>query len=81
MERLDLPLLLKTRRSALGQSPEDVADSLGVHVETVRRWERGENVPTVQACRGVAAYIEVPLNELMAALHGGKGRASGEEAG
>lgn len=36
---------IKSERVRLGLSQEDAAEKLGVHVNTLRMWERGDSVP------------------------------------
>ncbi len=50
------PDLLRTIRVAAGASQADVAELLGVHRETVSRWERGNRTPSP---RNLARYLEV----------------------
>ena len=38
-------LNIKAERVRLGLSQEEVADELGVHVNTLRQWESGESIP------------------------------------
>ncbi len=45
------PKLVKKTRAILGASQAIFAKFLGVSVDTVQAWERGDNVPSDIACR------------------------------
>lgn len=57
---LPSPELCRTLRVAAGASQADLAEILGVHRETVSRWERGERRPSGEH---LLRYLEV-LEEL-----------------
>ncbi|MFD4275226.1 helix-turn-helix domain-containing protein [Streptomyces cyaneofuscatus] len=59
---------LAERRRALGYSQEELAQLLGVDRTTVGRWESGRVYPQPPQRRGLAAALEVSLEELDAFL-------------
>ncbi|MFD3814059.1 helix-turn-helix transcriptional regulator [Streptomyces rubiginosohelvolus] len=59
---------LAERRRALGYSQEELALLLGVDRTTVGRWENGRVYPQSPQRRGLAAALEVSLEELDALL-------------
>ncbi|WP_433401641.1 helix-turn-helix transcriptional regulator [Streptomyces sp. CA-146814] len=70
---------LAERRKALGYSQEELAQLLGVDRTTVGRWENGRVYPQPPQRRGLAAVLEVSLEELDALL--GPLRGSARETG
>lgn len=40
--------------------PEKIAARMGVHVETVRRWMRGQNLPTAEDFAQLAEVLDAP---------------------
>ncbi len=52
-----LPRLLFQRRRALRLTKRQVAERLGVHVEMVGKWERGENAPRAMYHPAIRAFI------------------------
>ncbi|WP_329395477.1 helix-turn-helix transcriptional regulator [Streptomyces lydicus] len=69
---------LAERRRALGYSQEKLAQLLGVDRTTVGRWESGKVAPQPPQRRGLAAALEVSLEELDNLLE--PPRAAGQEA-
>lgn len=43
--RLPPPKIRRAIREAVGATQADIADELGIHRETVSRWESGERTP------------------------------------
>ncbi|MCJ1680571.1 helix-turn-helix transcriptional regulator [Streptomyces sp. APSN-46.1] len=68
---------LAERRRALGYSQEKLAELLGVDRTTVGRWESGKVAPQPPQRRGLAAALEVSLQELDVLLK--LPRAAGQE--
>ncbi|MFS8199517.1 helix-turn-helix transcriptional regulator [Streptomyces sp. CWNU-52B] len=68
---------LAERRRALGYSQEKLAESLGVDRTTIGRWESGRVAPQPPQRRGLAATLEVSLQELDVILK--PPRAAGQE--
>ena len=52
-----LPQLLFQQRRALRLTKRQVAERLGVHVEMVGKWERGENAPRAKYHPAIRAFI------------------------
>lgn len=42
-----MALNIKAERVRLGLSQEEVAENLGIHVNTLRQWESGKSVPNI----------------------------------
>ncbi|MER8043480.1 helix-turn-helix transcriptional regulator [Streptomyces sp. NPDC094032] len=59
---------LAERRKTLGYSQEKLAELLGVDRTTVGRWESGKIAPQPRQRPGLAAALEVSLQELDALL-------------
>lgn len=56
---------MKQRRKELKMSGATLAKKLGVIMNTVSRWERGERIPSVEKLSSIAAALDVPLNYLL----------------
>lgn len=50
---------IKTRRTALGMTQEDLAEKLGVSHITVSRWERGDSLPSAKNVKGMIKIFNV----------------------
>lgn len=57
---------LKQQRSSLHMTQEDLAGKLNVHVNTIRRWEKGEQSPDAKKLD----YLAEALNTTVAYLSG-----------
>jgi transcriptional regulator with XRE-family HTH domain len=57
--------LVARARAGAGMSERDLASSVGVPVRTVRRWERGDLVPSDDEVEGIAAACGARLTELL----------------
>lgn len=55
------------RRKNLGWTQAQLAECIGVDTETVSRFERGSNLPSLQRLEKLAGALSVPLHLLMAA--------------
>jgi len=55
------------RRKNLGWTQAQLAECIGVDTETVSRFERGSNLPSLQRLEKLADALSVPLYLLMAA--------------
>ena len=66
---------LTARRRALGFTQESLAERLGVHPTTVKRWENGSSAggPHPYARVQLARYLQVSAEELEELLAGGVG--------
>lgn len=56
---------LKTARVRLGLSQYGIAGSLGIAQPTVHSWERGARLPSIESLMRVAAYLDVPITDLL----------------
>lgn len=50
---------IKTRRTALGMTQEDLAEKLGVSHITVSRWERGDTLPSPKNVKGMIDIFNI----------------------
>lgn len=57
---------LKQQRSSLHMTQESLAEKLNVHVNTIRRWEKGEQSPDAKKLD----YLATALNTTVAYLSG-----------
>ncbi len=55
---------IKKARKLKGMSQEELAYSIGVHSNTVARWERGEINPTGKSLKKIAQVLKVPISSL-----------------
>lgn len=56
---------LKSIREKKGLSQRNVADSLGVEINTVWRWEAGRATPSVETGKQIADFLGVSVDELL----------------
>lgn len=55
---------ISERRADLGLSQRELADRLGVPLDTFRKWEYGTRVPKYKAMRNLAAVFGCGLEEI-----------------
>ncbi|HZW26507.1 MAG TPA: helix-turn-helix transcriptional regulator [Gallionella sp.] len=55
------------RRKKLGWTQAELAERIGVDTETVSRFERGSNLPSLQRLEKLADALKLPLYRLVAA--------------
>lgn len=55
------------RRKILGWTQAELAERIGVDTETVSRFERGSNLPSLQRLEKLADVLKLPLYRLVAA--------------
>ena len=64
---LTLGANIAERRKKLGWTQADLAECIGVDTETVSRFERGSNLPSLQRLEKLADALKIPLYRLVAA--------------
>lgn len=65
MSYVDLSEQVKSVRKAAGLTQTDFADKLGVHPQTVSKWERGKTAPDVSQLGDIADVCGVTLEKLL----------------
>ncbi|MFA5923647.1 MAG: helix-turn-helix transcriptional regulator [Methylococcaceae bacterium] len=55
------------RRKKLGWTQAELAERIGVDTETISRFERGNNLPSLQRLEKLADALTIPLYRLVAA--------------
>lgn len=58
---------ISERRRKLGWTQAELAERIGVDTETVSRFERGNNLPSLQRLEKLADALKIPLYRLVAA--------------
>ncbi len=56
---------LRKLRTTRGNRQEDLANHLGVSVQSVSKWERGENLPDLTLIPAIASYYNVTVDDLL----------------
>lgn len=64
---LTLGANISERRKKLGWTQAELAERIGVDTETVSRFERGSNLPSLQRLEKIAEILKLPLYRLVAA--------------
>jgi transcriptional regulator with XRE-family HTH domain len=61
---MEMPEVLRTRRTELGMSQADLAAQVGVDKRQIRRYEAGETQPTLAAAKAIAQALGISIDEL-----------------
>ena len=64
IDGVDMPEVIKRRRSELGLSQAELAAKVGVDRRQIRRYESGDTQPTLAVARAIANAIGVSIDEL-----------------
>ena len=56
---------LRKLRLSHGNRQEDLATHLGVSIQSVSKWERGENLPDLTLIPAIASYYDVSVDDLL----------------
>jgi transcriptional regulator with XRE-family HTH domain len=59
-----MPEVMRQRRSALGLSQSELAETVGLDKRQIRRYEAGEAQPSLLVAKGLAAALGISLDEL-----------------
>ena len=62
--------IIRTRRTALGLTQEQLAGKLGVSAPAVNKWERGNSYPDITLLPVLARTLRVDLNTLLSFQEG-----------
>jgi transcriptional regulator with XRE-family HTH domain len=62
----DLGRAIRLARVAAGKTQVDLADHLGVSFQQIQKYESGSNRIPVEELVTTAAYLDIPLSELLA---------------
>lgn len=65
MKYIDFGEQIKSVRKAAGVTQQALADKLGVHLQTVSKWERGVSQPDVSMLGDIAKICNVTLEKLL----------------
>ena len=61
---MEMPDVIRRRRSELGMSQDDLARSAGVDKRQIRRYEAGDQQPLFSVAVAIADALKIPLSEL-----------------
>jgi transcriptional regulator with XRE-family HTH domain len=61
---MEMPEVLRTRRTELGMSQADLAAQVGLDKRQIRRYEAGETQPTLAAAKAIAQALGISIDEL-----------------
>lgn len=56
---------IRELRNAMGMTQEELADKMGVSVQTVSRWENGVNCPDITMLPMLADYFHTTIDHLL----------------
>ena len=56
---------LRKARKSKGITQAELAEAIGVHEMTIRRWETDKRSPRIEEIRALASFLEIPVDFLM----------------
>ena len=75
-QRMNLATRLAQYRKQRGMTQAQLADSLGLHITQIKRYEGGSSQPSVDGLKKIAVLLHVSTDEL---LFGEEGRDPGDK--
>jgi XRE family transcriptional regulator, fatty acid utilization regulator len=67
MSKLSLGELVRDRREAVDLTRKELARRVGTSTSTIARLELSDHAPRVRTLTAIAAALDIPLSDLMAA--------------
>src|SRR5712692_7192595 len=64
MRTVEMPKVMRARRTQLGLSQVELAAAVGVDRRQIRRYESGEQQPTLAVAVAIARALEISVSEL-----------------
>lgn len=61
----DMQVTLKACRVNTGMSQKEFADAIGVHLNTVNKWELGRTEPTLSQLRKISEISTIPMGSIV----------------
>ncbi len=61
---MDFKEKLVTMRKGIGLNQQELADAVGVSIDSVRRWEAGKQEPRLSDLKALAAVLKSTIDEL-----------------
>lgn len=71
---MDIGPTIRRLRQSRRLTQEELAESLGVTVQTVSRWENGVNCPDLSVLPGLCQILQTSADQLLGIREGPKGR-------
>jgi len=61
-------VVLTSARLVRGITQEQLVENLGVSIDSLRRWENGQNIPKLESAKKILDYCGVSFSHLLKAL-------------